>query len=149
MITVLIFIGLYIFGGTGPMASSFSKKVLKDNLPVLNIINIGVDISNCRYSGPSSLMGTHNPGFECVTETSFNDSSANEAAKQAATILENAGWKASSENFKYDPRQIQFFKDDLSIQIEPYYWQSGVTRDSYKFLIIFSRMTLWKPTWKM
>ncbi len=149
VIFVLVLVGLYVFGKTGPIASSSSERVLKQNISILGSLGFGVDINSCKYKGPSTLMGTSNPSFECVTTKSFNDSSANEAVKQAAKFLQNAGWQGSTENFKYDPRKIQFFKGDLSILVEPYYWQSGSTRDSYRFLILFSRMTLWKPTWAM
>ena len=148
-VVVFVCVGLYVFGRTGPIASSTSERVLRENLSVLNNLHIGVDINGCRYIGLGTFMGTHNPDFECVTNATYSDSSANEAAKQASTILQNEGWQASTENFKYDPRKIQFFKDDLSLEIEPYYWQSGATRDSYRFLILLSRMTLWKPTWAM
>lgn len=149
MVVVLVVAGLYVFGRTGPIASSASEQVLKQNISILSDLKIGVDMNSCRYIGPTTFMGTHNPDFECVTSTKFNDSSANEAAKQVATFLQNAGWQGSTENFKYDPRKIQFFKGDLSLEVEPYYWGTGATRDSYTFLVLFSRMTLWKPTWVM
>jgi hypothetical protein len=138
-----------MFGKTGYIASSSSKKMLKQNIYILSEIDLGLNINNCNYSIPSTFMGTSNPRFVCITEASFHDYSAGEAVKKAAMLLQDAGWKGSTDNFKYDPRKIQFFKDDLSILIEPYYWQQGATENSYKFLVIFSHMILWKPTWAM
>jgi hypothetical protein len=148
-VLVLAFIALYIFGKTGPIASAYSERVLRQNISILNGLGFEVDTNSCRYIGPGRFLETHNPTFECVTTTSFNNSTAKEAVKLAAGRLQNAGWQGSRENFKYDPSKIQFFKGDLSIYIEPYYWQQGATESDYKFLIIFSRMTLWRPTWAM
>lgn len=145
VVVVLGLVSLYIFGKTGPIASANSERVLRANISILNDINIGVDTNQCKYIGPATLMGTHNPSLECDTQSMFNNTETDKALEGAKKVFEAKGWKGSTENDKYSKKQVMYLKGDLMVSIEPYYWGAGATPDKWTLLVTLSRMTLSNP----
>jgi hypothetical protein len=145
-VVVFLIVILYIFfGKTGPVASSTSKRILRQNIYILKDLDIGVDLDRCLYVVPHSFLEKNNPSFTCFTSTFFDDSSVDEAIKSVVLFLKNVGWQESGYN-KYSLLKY-FVKGDLLIYVVPdesYYF--GGTADKYPLVVSIARMTLWK--WK-
>jgi len=133
-ITILVIIIMYIFSGTGPVRSAYSKKVLQSD-PVFKGFN-----ADCTYHKPSRLLETTNPHFSCISTKSFGVDDQVVEIVRLGKVLSSNGWVLTS---KYHQRDVTYRKGKLKFNVQPYNWQPGLSvGEDPKLLIYFAHMTL-------
>ena len=131
---MLVIIGLYIFGGTGPIRSAYSKKILLND-PIIKELN-----ADCVYIKPSRFIETINPNLSCISTQRFGEDDQVPEIERLEKILLLNGWVLTE---KYHPRNVTYRKGKLKFNVQPYHWQPGLSvDDNPKLLINFAHMTL-------
>ncbi len=133
-IMMLIMLGFYIFGATGPIRAAYSKKILSNN-PIVPELN-----ADCIYVGPSRFLSTSNPHLSCISTQRFGENEQVPEIERIEKVLQSNGWVLTE---KYHPRNVTYRKGKLKFNVQPYYWQSDVSaKENPQLLMYFAHMTL-------
>lgn len=134
LIIILFMLAVYIFGGTGPIRSAYSKKILLNN-PILSELH-----ADCTYFKPSRFLETSNPHLSCITSQRFSEVDQVPEIERIEKVLLSNGWVLTE---KYHPRNVTYRNGKLKFNVQPYYWQPGLSvNEDPRLLINFSHMTL-------
>jgi hypothetical protein len=143
LLVILLCACFVMLGPTGSIASAKDKRILLNSFSILSDINLGED---CRYLGPSRSWGVHNPGFECLGQNWFKEEDQEKEIIKIKQILEDSGWKPSSNNYLHKT-EVTYYKDNFVLIVETNKWDSNRKDEQYRLLGYFSLMTLDRLDW--
>lgn len=140
IITAIIF-AYRLFGKTGYINTKKSENYLHDKSYILD--RIGINTENCGYWGPSTFPVTRNPEMSCKSKL-YQEEEILGKVTADKNILESDGWTASQYNHLSEVKTT-YYKNDLRISIEPYYWGRNaeeIDKKQVRLIVNFQHLTL-------